>query len=412
MTKLQKRVKAIQTLFEGLSATSSKTLKSQLVEAFKLRYPALIKDLDFCFEVLAGKHKTGYILSCWYEDFSAPIEWQEVTIRSFYQKVLTGGTTDDDIVHYSTMAQVYGVRDFMFNLVNRLYRLGFSNKNEMVTDLTPMLAEKYHECPLDQVYIIQEKLNGQRCLASYNSEASQWEFTSRNGKPKEYPFDTTTWNKSIIYDGEVLNPVNAGNKHFAESSGLANRRGLTGKEKLHYFVYDIIDIEKPFKERYRILSENRDLGPNASIIQNLATLYVSHDLDDNKVLDVIFDEIVAKGGEGIMLRDPDAVYQHKRTRALIKRKPAYDCSLRIYGYKPGMGKNAGGIGSFLCRSDCGSIKTRVGGLTDGIIWGNFKDFDGQIIDVEYFGKSWKEGSLALMHPRFKGFRDDLDETSL
>ena len=60
-------------------------------------------------------------------------------------------------------------------LVNREFRLGYSNKQSMITNLSPMLAKKYPETfKGEYTYYIQEKLDGNRCVAYYNSDEDKW----------------------------------------------------------------------------------------------------------------------------------------------------------------------------------------------------------------------------------------------
>ena len=55
---------------------------------------------------------------------------------------------------------------------------------------------------------------------------------------------------------------------------------------------------------------------------------------DNGTLDMIeFENLISKGGEGIMLRAPKSPYEGKRTAHLLKYKKLYDAECKIIGYK-------------------------------------------------------------------------------
>ena len=135
--------------------------------------------------------------------------------------------------------------------------------------------------------------------------------------------------------------------------------------------------------------------------------------DYNWKLDEWLDVITSKGGEGIMLRDPDAVYQHKRTDALLKYKKVQTMDLRIVGWNEGKGKYEGAIGSFICETDDHSIKVNVGGISDAIRWSDPNWWIGKIIEVAYFDYSASKvgNHISLRFPRMKKLRDDKNETS-
>lgn len=59
------------------------------------------------------------------------------------------------------------------------------------------------------------------------------------------------------------------------------------------------------------------------------------------------------GGEGIMLRQPDALYENKRSKNLQKVKTFYDDEAEIIGYTEGAGRCTGWIGAFKVRNTKG-----------------------------------------------------------
>ncbi len=66
----------------------------------------------------------------------------------------------------------------------------------------------------------------------------------------------------------------------------------------------------------------------------------------SKQVDERFKEIVAAGGEGLMLNAPQGLYTGSRSTAILKYKQVYDDQCLIVGYKPGNGKYTGLLGSF------------------------------------------------------------------
>ena len=62
-------------------------------------------------------------------------------------------------------------------------------------------------------------------------------------------------------------------------------------------------------------------------------------------------EIIDNGGEGIMLKHPQAPYNNGRSSYMLKFKPAFDREAEIIDYKMGDpdSKYKGMLGSFICR---------------------------------------------------------------
>lgn len=122
-------------------------------------------------------------------------------------------------------------------------------------------------------------------------------------------------------------------------------------------------------------------------------------------------DAVAHGYEGIMIKDPEALYQTKRSVAWLKQKPFIEVSLEVIGVEEGTGKNAGRLGAFIVEGvdDNKTIQTNVGsGLTDNMrecFWEAQEDLIGKIVEVRADAITQnQDGTYSLRFPRFKGFR--------
>lgn len=419
---LNERIKHIETLFDKMHGNNASSWQIHTVEKFRVFIPEANDDLDFCFEVLAGQHKLGF--TAFNPGWTRPAisydnveEYYQYTLRQFY------GLIKEDTIDKSesnievTLARIpFDIRDFMIKLINREYRLGYSNKKNMVTDLHCMLAKTY---PLNtyitQQYYVQEKLNGNRCIAYYDFDQEKWRFTSRSLIEKDYPFNMDGLDIKRVYDGEVMSRGAMGNRDFSTTSGLANSK-YGDKSSLVYWIYDILDATMPYYKRLEELEELRGkTGHNVEILKVLGKTTIYPNPDYNNQLEAWLDEIVAKGGEGVMLRDPNGFYEHgKRSDFLLKYKKLKTCDLRIVGFNEGKGKYEGMIGSFICEDDDQTIKVSVAGMTDAVRMSNPDDWIGTIIEVAYFeGSKAKNKSVgSLQFPRMKGVRHDKTETSL
>jgi DNA ligase-1 len=414
-----------------MESNNSRLYKEQIVNDIRTRYPKIAEDLDFCFEVLAGKHKLGYTYSYCTNKVEDNLseQYADYTIKQFVNDVLKSIPPTDDGKILASKYTPELARWFIANLVNREFRLGYSNKDAMVKSYSPMLAKKYPDNVHEGDYYIQEKLDGNRCIAYYNEDSKKWEFMSRSGKPLKVEFNMSWANKEHIFDGEIMTLGHAGSRDFTKTSGVINGK-FTDKSQLHYFIYDIVREDRPYKDRKHVLDiyakhiEDYNLltAPcwdaeplNCSILPVLDKVSVYVNPEYNWQLDEWLDKITAQGGEGIMLRDPNATYKcGKRSDALLKYKKVQTMDLRIVDWNEGNGKYAGAIGSFVCETDDGEIKVSVSGMPDELHFGDPDEYIGRIIEVAYFDVSVNSVTQqkSLRFPRLKCFRDDKDTTSI
>ena len=99
-------------------------------------------------------------------------------------------------------------------LVNREYRLGYSNKAAMVTKISPCMLVKSIPMTIRLNFILfKKKLDGNRCIAYYSEDEFKWKFRSRSGKALKVDFDMS-WveNKQLVFDGEVMTLGKAGSR--------------------------------------------------------------------------------------------------------------------------------------------------------------------------------------------------------
>lgn len=168
--------------------------------------------------------------------------------------------------------------------------------------------------------------------------------------------------KSIIFEGEAIsyNPDTDEFRPFQETMQRKRKHdiGLFAEQMpLQIFAFDILYINgeevlnKPFRERRQILE--KVFPPAASDEAIVATR--SDTVDNASALEKLFDEYVAEGLEGVIVKKMDAPYQAgARGFHWIKFKRAMRGELAdtidavVMGYYRGRGKRSGfGIGAFL-----------------------------------------------------------------
>jgi len=155
------------------------------------------------------------------------------------------------------------------------------------------------------------------------------------------------------------------------------------------------------------VEQNQALLPNVTYVANELV-----DLD-TEAGQTRYKEINAKaiagGYEGIMLKDPLAGYECKRSVAWLKLKPFIEVSLTVVATEEGTGKNVGKMGALVCEGvdDGKDIRVNVGsGFTDqqrDEFWSC--RVDGHIVEVRADAVTQnQDGTYSLRFPRFKSFR--------
>ena len=127
-----------------------------------------------------------------------------------------------------------------------------------------------------------------------------------------------------------------------------------------------------------------------------------------------YKKIVDNGGEGVILKNPEHVYECKRSKNWIKLKEVNECDLVITGWYPGEGKREGFIGGFFCKDLSGTLKVKVGsGFTDQDLQELSKDPDSHINKVCSVLYNViindKNNNWSLFLPRFVELRHDKDQ---
>ena len=113
---------------------------------------------------------------------------------------------------------------------------------------------------------------------------------------------------------------------YQESVHLCKNNGDKSKwENAIFWVFDVPHLQKPFEERMEYLLELKKDGKLPEFVHIVdATI-----CKGKEHLQEYFNSIISKGGEGVMLRDPQALYQAGRSPSLRKYKPFYDTEVKV-----------------------------------------------------------------------------------
>lgn len=279
-----------------------------------------------------------------------------------------------------------------------------------------------HESKVSGKKLIETKLDGVRVIAIvYPSGAV--DMYSRNGKElanfphiqKQIAKHARFFKTAVVLDGEVMS------SSFQDLMKQVHRKSDVTSDDAVLHLFDILSLDE-FKagvgaysqtDRSALLSNwyepIRDHMPNVAVVgQELVDLDTDAGQDR---FDQINADAIAGGYEGIMIKNPESVYETKRTVAWLKQKPYIEVSLTVVGTEEGTGKNAGRLGALIVEgTDDGKlIRTNVGsGLTDDnriSYWAARNNLVGNIVEVRADAVTQnQDGSYSLRFPRFKGFR--------
>jgi ATP-dependent DNA ligase len=197
-------------------------------------------------------------------------------------------------------------------------------------DIYPMLAQEYKKHIKKVVYgcYIQPKLDGYRMLYNNNSK----KMTTRTGKDYKILYNTELFKElegiDYILDGELY--VHDKDFNFEIYGVLRKQKNLTDEdkknlEKIEYHVYDIVNLERTYEERMKILSE---LFKNNSFKK---LRYVRAErCETNEDIERWHKRNIEDNYEGSMIRNAKGMYKCKfRSYDLLKKKDFDDNEYEI-----------------------------------------------------------------------------------
>ena len=261
--------------------------------------------------------------------------------------------------------------------------------------------------------IAQTKMDGMRFNAVVENESVS--YRSRNGKELDL-FGALDDNfidmGDGVYDGELLIWGPSG-KPLDRKTGnglLTKFQKGTGTEevarRVRAVVWDRIPLADFRKGSCEIPYLTRFKGLRAyPRIKVVDTTLVA----DLAAAQTLYQEKLAEGEEGLILKDPKGPWENKRVKHQVKMKAELEADLLCTGTTAGTGKYSGMIGALEVQSADGSVKCSVGtGLSDEERRSDPKDLVGKILAVKYNAviTDKKTGSKSLFLPVFVEVRED------
>jgi DNA ligase-1 len=355
---------------------------------------------------------------------------------SLYLRKITGHAARDAIILAMGVATKTQWNDFYRRILIKDLRCGVSEKTVntvakkqkkdqyRVPVFECMLAHDgaNHESKITGIKLLEPKLDGVRCLTVVDYESRTVVQYTRNGKVLEnfshiaegILANIDELGRSYVLDGEVVS------NSFQDLMKQVHRKDNVQAQDARLMLFDMIPLVE-FKAGKSIQGQRR----RSNLLRSFKNLFdqMGHiDVISQKEfnLDVFTDEIAFKdynkemveaGFEGIMIKEPEAKYETKRSTSWLKQKPFIEVSLTIREVEEGTGRNVGRLGALVCEGvdDGKTISVNVGsGFTDShrsSFWDERDTLHGQVVEVRADAITQnQDGTYSLRFPRFIRFR--------
>jgi DNA ligase-1 len=362
-------------------------------------------------------------------------------LSSFSDRVLTGNAAQDTIQDFIDSCDPDWWNDFYRLILLKDIKAGVSAKtiNKVlegtvfedlkIPERGCMLAEKADDNPnyMKGVKWLEPKLDGVRIYTVCDPKGNKATMHTRNGHQNFNFPHVTKWLEQnfvpylddvFILDGEIMS------KDFQALMRQFHRKNDVETSDSVYWLFDglpadCFGTDTPstiLSERKATLVEMfRDVGDKDPVQVIDHTEADLDSVEGQNVYKAFLKRMAVEGFEGAMVKDPQSVYECKRAKHWLKKKPVVEVTLTVVGVEPGAQgtKYENILGYLVCEGeDEGkNIRVRVGsGFTDELrqqIWDEQEHVIGQMVEVQCDTITKNQDSedvYSLRFPVFKCFR--------
>ncbi len=300
----------------------------------------------------------------------------------------------------------------------------------------PMLATLTNKRFSDSKWVFERKLDGERCIASKRDGRVRLMSRNKKGLNTTYPELVAELERqaadNFVIDGEIV----AFEGNLTSFSRLQNRmqikdpaEALEAGVAVYYYIFDIVylhgyDITQlPLKERKSILKELLDFDGG---------IHLRFTVHRNENGEQYYEEACEQGWEGLIAKDSESGYVHRRSRSWLKFKCVNQQEFVIGGFTDPKG-NRVGFGALLLGYYDQEELVYAGMVGTGFDDETLRNLHEKMAEMECrepsFARSddelpehyvhWVKPKLVaevgftewtpggkLRHPRFLGLRDD------
>ena len=188
-------------------------------------------------------------------------------------------------------------------------------------------------------WLASEKLDGVRAYWDGRN------LLSRNGKILAAPEGWSTYFPPFALDGELYTA--RGEFEKIQSIVMDKMPNATEWSEVKFCVFDVPEASGGLlgrlSELEKFILKSPQAGQNLKIIKQVK-------VKDNAEFEAFAEAVIAKGGEGAVVREPNAPYERKRSKNALKYKKFKDAECEVTAINAGTGKYAGLMGSVTCKS--------------------------------------------------------------
>lgn len=196
-----------------------------------------------------------------------------------------------------------------------------------------LLAETWTEAVDPTGWLVSEKLDGVRC---YWDGTRMW---SRQGNRFFAPDWFTAGLPLEPLDGELW----IGRRQFQRTVSIVRRQaGNDLWREMRFLMFDAPAHDGPFEERLDLVQMIIEMNK-----PQFAVAHTHERCQGPDHLQELLANVIAMGGEGLMLRRPMSKYQAGRSSTLLKVKRFLEADARVVGRDPGSGRHKGRLGALL-----------------------------------------------------------------
>lgn len=200
-------------------------------------------------------------------------------------------------------------------------------------------------------HLVSEKLDGVR--AFWDGQSLRF----RSGRQIAAPPWFTAALPKLALDGELW----LARGQFDRLSGTVRRTDPVDAQwrDIRYMVFDLPGAPGSFADRVtRLAAAVHDAG------QPWLQAVAQQRFEGVAALQTRLRQVLAQGGEGLVLHRADALWSPGRSDALLKFKPEPDEDAKVVGHLPGKGRHAGRLGALLLELPNGQRFALGTGFTD------------------------------------------------
>ena len=305
------------------------------------------------------------------------------------------------------------------SLLNKVYGAGFIPVFDV--QLAFPYEKKISGYKEDTTFVVTQKLDGFRAVVEVNN-GQVVSIKTRKGKTingltelsKDIETNISASLGHFVFDGELLleDPENkwTSGERFQRTGQMISTDGECIGMGFH--IFDALPFNEfqggVSKENYITRRKNYlETFVSGKLVRTVPVLGTS----DIKGIPAWSDYATERGFEGVMLNDPNAKYETKRTKGLLKVKKMHTADLQVVGFEEAIdGKNRGSLKSLIIQLDENNTFNVSSGLTEEQredIWNNQEKYLGKIVEIKYFEETTnQQGGRSLRFPVILGFRDD------